>query len=63
MTPWSDDLDEFDEMGEQYPEEIPDEYLRNQDRQLSVFKEMDILDEWWTEPIKDTEHPQIREKN
>ena len=62
MTHWYEGFGEFDEMPEEYPEVIPDEYLKEQDPQLIDSLEMDIPDVWWAESIKDIENPQIRQK-
>ena len=62
MTHWHEGFDEFDEMPDEYPEEIRDEYLKEHDPEIIDLKEMDIPDVWWAESIKDIENPQIRHK-
>ncbi len=37
------------------PEEIPDEYLKEQEPELIDLKGIDIPDVWWTESIKEIE--------
>jgi hypothetical protein len=62
MTHWYEEFGEFDEIPDEYPEEISDEYLKEQDPELIDHIEMDIPDVWWAESIKEIENPEIREK-
>ena len=62
MAHWYEEFGEFDEIPDEYPEEISDEYLKEQDPELIDHIEMDIPDVWWTESIKEIENPEIREK-
>jgi hypothetical protein len=62
MAHWYEEFGEFDEIPDEYPEEISDEYLKEQDPELIDHIEMDIPDVWWTQSIKEIENPEIREK-
>ena len=62
MTHWYEEFGEFDEIPDEYPKEISDEYLKEQDPELIDYIEMDIPDVWWTESIKEIENPEIRQK-
>ena len=62
MTHWHEGLEEFDEMTDEYPEEIADEYLKEQDLELIDYKEMYIPDVSWAKEIEQIEDPKLREK-
>lgn len=62
MTHWYQEYGEFDNLPDEYPDEIGNENLEELDREVIDPVAKDIPDDWWADSIREIENPEIREK-